>query len=196
MNDLFLALTGFFGYAATLVGLEVLARKLKLSPEYVRRLSHASATIFAAIIGAVLSAPVFLGVVALFIPIMWFSRRRRLFRHIHEVSRPTMGEELLPLGIIAAYLIAGGNMTIFVPAVLIVGLADPITGVAMQKFKNHAVGYFVFLFVTLLLLGFFSVSLVTAVLIAALTAGVERLSPYGTDNLTIPLVAALALRLL
>lgn len=196
MNNLSLALVGFFGYGILLVGLELLARRLKLSPEYVRRLSHGFAAIFAAVIGSVLSGPIFLGVVALFIPIMWFSRSRHIFNHIHGVSRPTIGEELLPIGIIAAYLIAGGKAEIFVPAVLVVGLADPLAGIVIQEFKNHIVAFLIFVIVATVLISLFSVSIVTALLIAVVAAGIERLSPYGSDNLTIPLVVALALRLL
>lgn len=196
MNNLFLALVGFFGYAIVLIGLEVLSRRLKLSPEYVRRFSHASAAIFAAVIGSVLSGPIFLGVVALFIPIMWFSHSRHIFNHIHSVSRPTIGEELLPVGIIAAYLIAGGKTEIFVPAVLVVGLADPLTGIVIQELKNHILGYLVFVIVAAAIISLFSVPLFVALLIAAVSAGVERLSPYGSDNFTIPLTTALALRLL
>lgn len=196
MNDLSLALTGFFGYALVLIGLEVFARKLKISPEYVRRLSHVSAAIFAAIIGSLLSAPIFLAIVALFIPIMWFSRSKHIFNHIHGVSRPTIGEELLPLGIIAAYLIAGGRAEIFVPAVLVVGLADPLTGIIIQELKSHILGFLVFLIVATIIISFFSVPLLAVLLIAAVTAAVERISPYGSDNLTIPVVVALALRFL
>lgn len=197
MHDLTWALTGFFGYAAVLASLELLSRRLKLSPEYVRRLSHASAAIFAAVMGSQLSAPIFLAIVAIFIPIMLLSRKKHVLKHIHGVSRPTIGEELLPVGIIVAYLIAGGEAAIFVPAVLVVGIADPLTGIAIQELKSNFIGYLVFLIVAAVIIAIFSsVSLIAAFIIAAIVAGIERLSPYGSDNLTIPLAASLALRLI
>lgn len=196
MDDFLIALIGLLGYGVILLSLETLTRRLDWTAENMRRISHASAAFFAALLSLYLSAPVFVGIVALFVPIMWFSRSRRLLRHIHEVSRPTIGEELLSIGIVVAYIIAGGETKIFVPAILILGIADPLTGIVMQKFKNHVLGYLVFTIVATVVLMFFSIPFFTALLIAGLVAAVERASPYGSDNLTIPVAVALALRLL
>lgn len=196
MNSWTLALMGFFGYAVVLAGLELLSRRTKLSFEYARRFSHVAAAVLAAIIGSVLSGSVFVVVVMLFIPIMFFSRKKQILKHIHGVSRSTIGEELLPVGIIVAYLVSEGEAAIFVPSVLVVGIADPLAGTVIQKFKNNLIAYLVFLMVAVVIIAIFSsASAFAVIIVAAIAAGAERLSPYGSDNLSIPLVVSIALRL-
>lgn len=125
---------------------------------------------------------------------MLTSRILKIFNHIHAVSRKTFGEELLPIGFIAAYLISRGQAEIFVPSILVIGLADPITGIVMQKWRKHSLGILTFVLVAIpIILLFAQTSLMTTFFIAVCVATIERVSPYGTDNLSIPTAMALLL---
>lgn len=128
----------------------------------------------------------------IFTIIMLISRVFKIFNHIHAVSRPTIGEELLPIGFIAAYLLTDGQSNLFVPAVLITGIADPITGIVMERFRNHALGMLVFTCITVpILMLYIGIPLLPALLLGLSIATIERISPFGTDNLTVPLATTL-----
>lgn len=194
MNQYIIAAIGFLGFGTVLGSLEVLSRKFSLPPELLRRISHVSGALFTIFFSFYLPANLLLTMLGTFTIIMFISRLLKVFNHIHAVTRPTIGEELLPLGFIAAYLISSGNSTIFVSSILIVGLADPITGIVMQKYKNHLFGILVFAFVsTLLLLLFSQIPIWIAIMIAIAVSLVERISSYGIDNLSIPITVALLL---
>lgn len=195
MNQYLIAIIGFLGYGMLLGTLEVLSRRFSLPAEYIRRISHVFAAIFVAFFSLYLSAPFLLIILSVFILIMLLSRSLKIFNHIHSVARQTIGEELLPLGFIAAYLISNGETAKFIPTVLIVGLADPITGVVVQKYKNNTFGILAFLIVTITILFLSSqLSPLNIILVSLLVAITERFSPYGSDNLSIPVLTALLLR--
>lgn len=195
MNQYLIAILGFLSYGTLLGILEILSRRFSLPSENIRRISHVLAAIFVAFFSLYLSAPFLLFVLSIFILVMILSRFLKIFNHIHAVARRTIGEELLPLGFIAAYLISNGETAKFIPAVLVVGLADPITGVVVQKYKNNVLGVFTFLIVTVVILLLSSkISPLSIILVSLLVAITERLSPYGSDNLSIPVFTALLLR--
>lgn len=195
MNQYLIALVGFFSYGILLAILEVLSRRLSLPAEYIRRISHIFAAIFVAFFSLYLSAPFLLTILSIFILIMLLSHSLKIFNHIHSVDRMTIGEELLPLGFIAAYLISNGETAKFIPAVLVVGFADPVTGVILQKYKNNMLGILAFMIITATILLISSqISFISIILISLLVAIVERFSPYGSDNLSIPVFTALLLR--
>lgn len=183
-------------FGGLLIVVEGLSRKFSLSPELMRRLSHISAALFTSYFSLYLSAPFLLTTLGIFSIVMFSSKHLKILSHIHAVSRATVGEILLPLGFIASYLIAGGHQNIYIPAFLIVGIADPITGIIMEKYNNQIIGIFIFVFITIFILSFFNISLIYIVIVALITAFVERVSGYGTDNLTIPIAVALLLRIL
>lgn len=194
MNEYIIATIGFLGFGTLLGSLEVLSRKFSLQSELIRRISHISAALFTIFFSFYLPAYLLLTIFGLFAIIMFVSRLLKVFNHIHAVSRPTIGEELLPLGFIAAYLIANGDSTIFVPSILIVGIADPITGIVMQKYKRHSFGIVTFALISILLLMLLTqIPIWIAIIIAIVVSLVERISSYGTDNLSIPVTVALLL---
>jgi len=194
MNQYIIAVIGFLGFGTLLGSLEIVSRKFSLKSELIRRISHVSAALFTIFFSFYLPAYLLLTILGIFSVIMFMSRLLKVFNHIHAVSRPTIGEELLPLGFIAAYLIANGDSTIFVPSILIVGLADPITGIVMQKYKKHFFGILAFTLVSILLLMLFSqVPFWMTIIIAIIVSLVERISSYGIDNLSIPVAMALLL---
>lgn len=194
MNQYFIALLGFLSFGMLLAFLEILSRKFSLSAEWVRRIPHICATLFTLFLNFYLSSLLLLSLLGIFCLIMFLSRKLKILNHIHGVSRRTMGEELLPLGFIGAYVIANGNNAIFVPSLLLVGIADPVTGIVMERYRKHFLGILIFTFVSFsLLILFTQITWWMAIIISLLLAIVERISPYGTDNLSIPIAAALLL---
>lgn len=195
-NEIIIVSVGILLSMSVFFCLELLHREKKYSPELLRRVAHVVSSVIASIFSLLLSPPFFIGALCFFLLFIAVSHKKRVFNHIHKVARSTIGEELLPLGFIVSYLIAGGHQYIYIPAFLIVGFADPITGIIMEKYKNHMIGILIFFFITLFILSFFNISIVYIIIVASVTALVERVSGYGTDNLTIPLTVALLLRIL
>lgn len=194
MNQYVIAIIGFLSFGIFLVILEILARRYKLSSEWVRRISHIFAALFTIYFSFHLESFLLLTTLAVFSVVMLTSRVLKIFNHIHAVSRTTIGEELLPIGFIAAYLISRGQIEIFIPSILVIGIADPITGIVMQKWGKHSFGILTFTIVTIpIILLFAHVSLMATFIIALCVAVIERISPYGTDNLAIPTATALLL---
>lgn len=194
MNQYVIAIIGFLSFGIFLVTLEILSRRYKLSSEWVRRISHIFASLFTIYFSFHLESFFLLTTLAIFSIVMLTSRILKIFNHIHAVSRKTFGEELLPIGFIAAYLISRGQIEIFIPSILVIGFADPITGMVMQKWKKNSLGILTFVVITIpLILLFAHTSLMTTFIIAVCVAIIERVSPYGTDNLSIPTTMALLL---
>lgn len=194
MNQYSIAIIGFLGFGILLASLEILSRKFSLSSEWVRRIPHICAALFTIFFSFYLPPILLLSILGTFCFIMFLSRRLKILKHIHGVSRRTIGEELLPLGFMGAYLIANGDSRIFVSSVLLVGIADPVAGVIMEKYKKHLLGILAFALVSFLLLVLFThVAWWIAIVIALILSIVERISSHGTDNLSIPIAAALLL---
>lgn len=197
MNQYVIAITGFLSFGCFLVIIEILSRILKLPSEWIRRVSHVFAALFTIFFGFYLEGIFLLAILGIFSAVMLVSRLLKIFNHIHSVSRLTIGEELLPIGFISAYLISKGQMEVFVPSMLIIGLADPITGIVMQKWRKHYFGILAFTIVTMpIILSFIHISFAASFVIALLIAIIERISPYGTDNFSIPTISALLLTLI
>lgn len=178
----------------TLICLEKIYKRGKLSSEILRRAAHAGSTLIVIIFSLFLSPIFFITSLCLFLIIILISRKKGIFKHIHNVSRTTVGEELLPLGFLTSYLIANGQQNIYIPAFLIVGFADPLTGIIMEKYKNHLIGMLVFFIATFLILLFFKIPFIIMLYVALLTAFIERISGYGTDNISVPVTISLLLR--
>ncbi len=196
MTSVYWALVAFLLFMVVLSVLELVSRKRNLQAENVRRASHAVSAVFVAVLGVTISGTALIVLLSVFIPIMWYSKKRRILNHIHGVTRPTIGEELLPLGFIVAYVVAGGDSSIFLPAVLILGFADPITGFVVERYNNHIYGFVCFMIVALLITLTFGVTISAALPVAFVAAASERLFSYGFDNITIPFAASLMLRLI
>lgn len=197
MNDYLIFAIGFLGFAGFLGIIETVSRRLSLKHEFTRRISHTFAAIFTAFFSLHLSAPFLLIGLGIFSIIMFLSRLLKIFSHIHGVSRFTIGEEFLPLGFIVSYLIAKGESSIFIPTVLVVGIADPLAGLVFSRYKNHILRILAFAIPAfLLLLTSSNTSISQAISIAVIVSLIEKISPYGTDNLSIPVSTALLLKIL
>lgn len=193
---------------------EVLDRRWQVDREWTRKLAHVGAGLIA------LLAPVFfrtpwpmLMLTALFAALLLASRRIGVLAPLHPRGRPGEGDLVYAAGLYATFALASDARG-FQIAVLILALADPAAALAGRAFGRRRFralattrsleGSLAFaavaMFITVALLASaglpFGETLVRAVALTVATALVEAMSPAGLDNLTIPLVAILVLRLL
>lgn len=130
-----------------------------------------------------------------------------MFTELRQIDRKTWGEFFFPIGVISLALLAP-PIWLFVIAVLLLGLADGAAAIIGKRFKSHTYKVFGHKKSVAGTLAFFTVAVVVvlAVLVAIpesvptrqfllavigvplLTALTENVSPYGSDNFTIPLV--------
>ena len=154
--------------------------------------------IFGAIMGITLEPWVFITFVMFFLLMISVSYVRKFFSSIHGVKRRTFGEIFLPLGILAAFLISNGETTTFLVSVLILSISDSVAGFLsdLQFDKKRILGSSSFFLCSLLILFLFLRSQPFSLLIlqALLVTLVERISKYGTDNLSIPISTSLLLK--
>ena len=197
-------------FAALCAAVEVLARRVSLSPEVVRKLAHMSAAIFASLLPFVISYPEIVALGLGFAALMAVSLRVGIFNAIHGVSRTTYGEIFFPLGI-AALAVVCPSQPGFAFGVLVLGICDGLAALVGERLGKRAVplvrtrktlwgtGAFLVasfaLGVALLLPTGVSVpyALAAATAIAIALTPVELVLTYGLDNLVLPTVAALLL---
>ena len=186
------------GFLSLLFAIEYLTRLKKYPKEITRRIAHMLSGIFGAIMGITLEPRVFITFVLFFLLIISVSYVRKFFSSIHGVKRRTFGEIFLPMGILAAFLISGGETTTYLVSVLILSISDPIAGFLgdLQFDKKRILGSSSFFLCSLLILFLFLRSQPFSLLIlqALLVTLVERISKHGTDNLFIPISTSLLLK--
>ena len=123
--------------------------------------------------------------------------RLKLLTAVNAVARRTIGQYLLTYGYLAAYFCSLPDLTVFIPSVLIVTFADSLaglTGTLLKSPRKTWVGSSVFFVVALaLILATAAAPIWPAMAIAGALAVVERFSPLGFDNLTVPVASALLL---
>lgn len=187
------------GLAASFVVLERLVRTRNVPTEITRRVAHVLACLFALLVHAVLPFWLFIVCSVVFAALMWLSRHFHVFTAIHKVRRRSLGDVYLPLGIGVAALLGGSDAAVFVAAVLILGLADVAAGLVgdyLRSSRKTWWGSGAFLGVSVIVLALCGFGLVPVIVVALLATATERYSPLGTDNISIPLVAAAFLAVL
>jgi phytol kinase len=139
---------------------------------------------------------------------LWSSR----LASVHGVARRTMGALWFPAAVALVFVAARGRPALYVIPMLILTLADPAAAMVGRAFGVHRFrvgrdsksleGSLAFLLVASGCLGvglWLTTSLgaaelmVGAVAVAALLAGIEALSPAGSDNVLVPVGAFLLL---
>lgn len=192
---------------------ELLYKRFKSPGELTRKLAHFTATL------STISFPYLftdhwyvLALAIIFFILLFFSRKSRHLRSIHDIKRMSTGSYLLPVAIYVTFLIAHqlDNRFLFILAMMILAVSDPVAGLLGMKINgyNHEivlfgkrmgktwVGSFAF-FISAFLLSLFAFyyhhqqfdlqSTMLSALVALVAGLAELLSPKGTDNLFIPL---------
>ena len=188
------------------VAVEVLARRVRLSPELLRKLVHMSAAVFTAMLPLVISFAEIAALGLAFAALMALSLRVGIFNAIHGVSRTTYGEICFPLGIAALAVVCPSELP-FAFGVLVLGICDSLAALVGGRYGRRVVplvetrktlwgtGTFLVacfaLGVMLMLPAGASVSyaLAAAAAMAIALTPVELFLTYGLDNLVLPIVA-------
>lgn len=196
-KNIIIILIALVSVLSFLILIEIISRKNKFLPDCTRRISHIGASFFIIFFAGLLNKNYFIFILGLFVVIIFISRKLNIFNHIHGISHKSCGEELLPFGCLVAYVILQGNMTLFVPTVLVVGLADPAAGIAIQCRKGLIFSFLIFTLISfIVLLLFSSLPIITVILLSLFLATIEKISGLGTDNFTIPVFTAIILSLI
>jgi dolichol kinase len=200
MNNYLLGLIYSFLFLGCLFLLEIITRRKNFKREFTRRIAHVSSGIFGLIMGYVLEPKVFIVSCLLFLIVISFSYLVNFFSSIHGVKRKTYGEIFLPIGIIIAYLISNGPNVNYLSSILILTISDPLSGVLVDlkpSYKNSIFSFIVFFISTMVILltVYGQRRLVIVILFSVLIAITERISSLGTDNLSIPLISSILLRI-
>lgn len=195
-------------YGLIFVVVELLAKKLHPPSEATRKLSHILAGVAAALLPFVLSfyEIALLGLV--FVPAVFISMRRNMFRSVHGVKRDTRGEVYFPLAIAVCALLFPDQLA-FMYGVLVIGISDALASLLGQRYgrkkykvpsgKKTYVGSGVFFVVTVLIgstliLSFMDAPVWAAILwsivLAAILTLVEARAKKGMDNLLVPVIGS------
>ncbi len=196
-----------------LSAVELISRKKKLSGEATRKVVHI-------VVGSFIAFwPFFMPMrsvqllsLALFI-VVALSKFTNFFQSIHTVTRFTLGELFFPIGIGLTALLADSKW-IFLAAVLHTSLADGVAGlvgVYLDKNKGRykifgqsktMAGSVAFMISSVLIIGciifyssagFGGLDWPVIIWLPILATLIESLSPFGTDNLFVPLIVVAVL---
>lgn len=182
-------------------GLEIIKRKKFISADETRRIAHLGSALIAFTFPIYLPSYYIIFLCGFFFILLAISKRRMILGSIHGVTRITWGELFFPIGVaLLAIICLPEQKTIFQVAVLVLGISDTLASVVgsyyprtiFYIFKNKktvtgSLAFFISAFAVLILYG---IKLPEALLFAALAAVVEVISPYGSDNVTVPLAVA------
>jgi phytol kinase len=209
------------GFAA-LVGAARVARRLfRPDPELLRKGVHAAMALLVLPFPRLFHSPepvwALAAVFAAVLTMLKFSPslHERFGDVLDGRKRATVGEILFPVGVAAAFHIAGGSSTMFCLPIAILALADPAAAIIGMRFGRRQFRVFgsgksvegsAAFFAVSALCGLVALPLlagtgaaattVMALGLAALLTVVEAVSGRGSDNLTVPAVGAIALRLM
>ncbi|MFM8927301.1 MAG: hypothetical protein ACKOFA_03770 [Rhodoluna sp.] len=199
MNTVLLAFELAVAYLAVIVLTELLRRKYRVSADATRRAMHIFSGFYTIWIFQILPATEYLTLVLISLVVVVLSKQFNLLTSIHEVKRKTFGEIFLPLGTLSTYFITQANPDIFIPSILVLTLADSFAGIVSDCYKTTKQswqGSLVFFATASMVL---LVTSATATLliapIALVITLVERYSPLGTDNITVPVSATVLILL-
>lgn len=196
MNDAVMLTVASVSLAAVFGGLELAVRRASAGSEATRRVAHVAACAYSVWIHSFLSTGQFIAVAGSFVALMTGSKLLHVLRSIHGTRRRTWGEVYMPLGLLAGAAIAGDNARAFVAAAVILGVADVAAGLVGDARGSESKtwwGTAAFAFVAIVVLIALGRGLLRSVVLGVALALVERVSPWGTDNVTIPVAAAAAL---
>lgn len=190
-------------YIAGVVGLEAARRKFGYSPEITRRIVHIFSGLSTLLDYLLLPGIWFIILISISLVGIAASQRFGWLTSVHSVRRRTFGEVFLPIGTLTTYWVSTAwltesNWNYFVPALLIMTFADAASGITSDVLKLQRKswqGSMVFAIFSVAILVIFGTEVLRAILFAIVLTAVERFSTLGSDNLTVPLVGSLLLRL-
>ena len=206
------------GFGGIIFLSEYLNKHFDINPEYTRKMAHMLSCLSSLMLIFTITSHwyiLFLG--SIFFFTLFTGKCLGFFNSIDSVSRKSSGSYILPVAIYLVFYLSNSHhsILIFILPVLILGLSDPLAGLAGVYYKSRTrnitvlnydfektvLGSFVF-FITALLISsvtlyFFDFELqrifFLSMVIAGTTTLVELVSPYGFDNLSVPVFTAVLL---
>jgi phytol kinase len=205
----------FFTLLAVFIALvvnEYLWRKKIIKNEIARKSIHISVAAFVAFWPYYLSYANIEYIALAFIVVIFISKKYGFFQSIEQVKRNTFGEYFFPLGILLVALFSP-QKEIFTVALLCVGIADGLAALIGQKFgrsnrykifsgfKSIAGSLTVFIVSLIILLlcdyfGKMNLPIVSFIIMPLDVVLVEAFTPFGSDDLLIPISVLAVLSLL
>lgn len=193
---------------------EVLWRCHKIKGEYARKFVHIFVGGYVATWSYFLTTNQIVALAVCAMIVLTISKYSSLFHAVHDIDRASFGEILYPVAVAAVALLSPDKW-VFTVAILFMALSDGMAAVFGTRFaKNRhnrrlfgthktVIGAYAFIgfSVLALIIGLFiggesvmvdNLALVFVVLPIS-GALLELLSPYGTDNITVPVIVALTL---
>ncbi len=208
----------FIGFFCIIFLAEYLHSHFNINPEYTRKFAHSIATLASLIFIVAIKSHWYILILGIFFFLLLLAANlNNIFGSIHGVNRKTAGSYLLPIAIYTVFYISQrtGNNLISVLPILLLGISDPLAGLAGYYYRHRVNRITIFKYsLDKTLLGsavFFAssliISLVTlylwdyafpkfvllSLVVAIVTTITELISPHGTDNLTVPLMTVLLL---
>lgn len=191
-------------YGLLFLSFEILQKTAFLSTNATRRTVHVSSALIALSFPQYLTLGQIIFLSFFFFIFLIVSKWMALLESIHKVERKTWGEIYFPLGIaIIAWAFLPAHVKSYEIAILIYGISDVLANIIGTYFGSHSyavfkckktiegsIAFFVSIFA---ILSIFKVSLPLAAGISLVTTLVEGFSPYGIDNLSIPVAVSILL---
>lgn len=212
MTSAILLLIGFIiAFTSLLCALEVLYRKFRFPAEISRKIAHTLCTLSSlAFLQSFDSALYVILMGAFFTILLLIARKHKLLQSIESVGRQSAGSILLPIAIGLSFIFSKilNHTAYFILPMLILGISDPLAGIAgliagkkgggikIFSFDTHKtwIGSILFLISTLIIcyVYFNFIHPVDGIVwkvicLAVSTTVVELLSGRGTDNLSVPM---------
>lgn len=179
-----------------LVAVEFLTIRFNIPRIHTRKIVHTGSALLIVLVALLFDWRLFILLGPLFFIVLILARRFHPLESLRDRSNESFGEILFPLGVTVAALLCPTQIT-FVVTVLILGISDTAAfyiGRAIKSprllHKKSVAGSLAF-FITAFIIALLSTNFPLAVSVAIVTTLVELASPKGTDNLSIPSVAAL-----
>lgn len=179
------------------VGVETVARSSRLPIEVTRKFTHISVGVIVAFSTQYVAREYLVALAIMFLIVIVISKRRGVFRSIHDPNRSGVGEYWYPVGILLAVLLFD-KPDAEAYAILILAVSDGLAGLIGKMFGKARIprlstpktylGTTVFV-VSALIISLFFVPVPVAFGAALLLGAIELLGFKGLDNLFLPVVA-------
>ena len=181
-----------------LILLELAKRRFKINSEYSRKFAHIIGGMFVIFSSGYINKNGYLILTIIFLIIFIISRRNKLLTSFSDVSRKTFGEITYLMGLFILGYVFFDQKIYFVPSLLILIFPDSVAGLVgyqINRSKKTLVGSVIYFSIAIVILSFFFPIFLSLGMALALTI-IEFVSPYGFDNLTIPVFFILLIKLL
>ena len=182
----------------TLAILEIIANKSHIPATVLRKIVHVAMAALVIVFALQYKHTIFIGLGFAFALLMVLFHYLKPLKSISDRHAHSFGEVFFPIGVALAAMITYST-TDFIIAIAILGLVDTMAYFVGKNFRSKkilfnktAAGSVAFVTVTFLLL-MITVPPHIAIGFSIVLGLVELFSPYGSDNLTIPLASAFLL---